>query len=147
MIKLDAIVSAHRELWALEADVTGRLAEAKKALGSIWVIASGLVGFAVIRIGYLHDDNWLVVMGMVVLYFVASQSFRAWGAERDVRHEHEDVRRRLWDMKYQWLAVGGTEDHLGTLYSIWTVDPEFESESYREGWCKIKADITERLAA
>lgn len=147
LVKLGAIVKAHCELWAVEADVTERRTAAKKALGSIWVIASGLVGFAVVRIGYLKDDTWLFVMGLVTLYFVASQTIRAWGVERDVRHEFADVRSRLWQMKYQWLSLGGTEDHLGAIYSIWMVDPGFESESYKEGWQKIQADIAERLTS
>jgi hypothetical protein len=131
----------------VEADVTERRAAAKNALGSIWVIASGLIGFAVVRIGYLKDDTWLFVMGLVILYFVVSQTIRAWGVERDVRHEAEDVHSRLWQMKYQWLSLGGTEDQLGAIYSIWMIDPVLQSESYKESRQKIAAEIAERLAS
>jgi len=145
LVKLEAIVSAHRELWEMEAEVAERLASAKASLGNIWTIASGLAGFAIIRVGRQQDDNWLVVMGSVILYFVASQTFRAWAAERDARHAFEDVRRRMWDMKYTWQSMGGTDANLGALYSIWTIDSELNSDSYRDGWSRIKADIAERI--
>lgn len=147
LFRLESIAMAHRELWSLEADVSERLAEAKRTLGNVWVIISGLIGFAVLRFGQQKEDFWMMGLGGVILYFVASQTFRAWAVERDVRHESEEIERRLWDMKYRWLATGATEAQLGALYSLWTIDPEFRSENYQEGWRKIAADVAERLAA